>query len=263
MSGLTYPTNAPSYGASTIAIVANPTAAYTAKPTDLAVLVDLSAYSGAGPTITWTSTPREDFPVLIRSVAGSGASHNWTIAAPTGLTIENPTSPGTFAASVSVTAAFEGGVWNFDRANRRLFLESILVAAAAPATPIAFDETQNNAPVTLGTAPVVVATRTFTTTSGQTIYVFGCCTIKNVSEGQVNGGDITVQLNVDGSLISGTATGAQTVNPNQTYGYCGFVWHGTLAAGSHIFALVATSTDNTGAHQVQTNQGTLNFEIFG
>jgi hypothetical protein len=121
-----YSLNSPGYATATIALLSNATnpAAYTTKPSDYMVLLDLSAYPGAGPTIT-LSTPVDDYPILIRNVAGSGATHNWTIAAPAGCTIENPATPGTFAATVTITTASGGTSWAFDRVNLRFVLYSL------------------------------------------------------------------------------------------------------------------------------------------
>jgi hypothetical protein len=139
----------------------------------------------------------------------------------------------------------------------------LTITNTAPAPSLTFDETQNNAPVTLAPAAVVVATRTLTFSGTQTIYVWGNCTTKNVSEALVNGGDVTIQLFMDGVPLSATTTANCSILPLMTFGFCGFAYHLTPAAGTHALQLMGASTDNTGALQVQTDQGTLNFLIIG
>ena len=125
MSGVTqpigFPVNNPSFQAAGVAVLANPTATYTAKPNDFMILCDVSAYAGAGPNIT-LAPPVEYFPVMVRNVAGSAATHAITVTAPAGCTIEDPNAPGTFAASVTSTVANFVGKWAFDRARTRFVL---------------------------------------------------------------------------------------------------------------------------------------------
>jgi hypothetical protein len=196
-----YQPNAPGYGSPTIADIANPVSAYTALPSDVAVLVNLTGYSGAGPTITWTAAPREDFPVCIRSVAGSGASHNWSVAAPTGLTIEDPENPGTFGASVTMAAAFEGAIWNYDRANQRLFLESILVpaTAAAPAQTVTTNRRATPLVLAVGVQSIVAVTGVVIA-AGQKAVIHA--TVGYQATGEGGAGDVVQQVIYEGTTAN-------------------------------------------------------------
>ncbi len=241
-----YQPNAPGYGAATIANVANPTSAYTALPTDLAVLVDLSGYSGAGPTITWCGTPREDFPVCIRSVAGSGASHNWTIAAPTGLTIEDPENPGTFGASVTVAAAFEGGVWNYDRQHQRLFLEAILVAAATPSPAITSTTTKTtNIGLTTGVTTVVTSP-SITIAAGQKVVVHFSCQAGNTGEVVTSGETLfTFAMQNDGTTTLDTFSADVLNGANNGTAVVSWTGEFTGLTGAHTFDVTGTVNSTT------------------
>lgn len=117
-----YGPNAPGYGTLTTAEVNHGAfaSAYTCKPTDDLVLVDLSGYSGSGVTINWTPTPVERVRVCVRNTTGSAVTKPITVAAPTGMTIEDPGNPGTFAASIVSGVANFSGIWELDRPNNRL-----------------------------------------------------------------------------------------------------------------------------------------------
>lgn len=112
------------YGVATIAFVnaAGFPTVYNAKPTDFAILLDVSGYGGAGPTVNWTPTPSDVFPVMIRNTAGSLATHNVTVNPPPNWTIEDPANVGTFSSSITLATAFESGSWIADRARSRLVL---------------------------------------------------------------------------------------------------------------------------------------------
>jgi len=125
-------------------------------------LVDVSGYGGAGPTITWTPTPSDVFPVLIRNTAGNVSAHNITVVPPAGFTIEDPANVGTFVSSLTLGSAaqsFESGQWILDRARTRLVLYPPSGAgglAAAPTLQVAVFNASNAAfpaPVTGGYLP--------------------------------------------------------------------------------------------------------------
>lgn len=146
-----YAPNAPGYGTWTVAEV-NHTAfatAYTCKPTDDLVLVDLASYS-TGPTINWSPTPQERMRVCVRNTTGNASSKTFTIAAPSGMTIEDPANPGSFAGTVTTSVANFSGIWELDRPNNRLVAVCCSGAAAATMTPFTFD-TADSTPHTVQT----------------------------------------------------------------------------------------------------------------
>ena len=154
--GSGYGANAPGYGAATVAEVnhtSNPTS-YTCRPTDDLVLIDLSGYSGSGVTINWSPTPVERLRVCVRNTTGSASAKPITVAAPSGLTIEDPANPGTFAATVVSSVANFSGIWEFDRANARLVVACCSGAAGGTTpTAITFD-TADSTPHTVATIPL-------------------------------------------------------------------------------------------------------------
>ena len=117
--------------APTIAEVAAPTATYIIKPSDYFVVLNLSGYPGAGPTIRF-ATPVDYYPVCVRNVAGDASAHPITVAAPVGCTLEDPASPGTFAPTIVMRVPFSTGLWAFERPSRRLILCPPAPPAAGP-----------------------------------------------------------------------------------------------------------------------------------
>jgi hypothetical protein len=142
-----YQVNSPTFGAAGVVLLTattNPTV-YQCKASDYLVLVDLSGYGGAGPTVTLPQAPFEDFAVTVRNIAGSGATHNWQIAAPASLAggFEDPTTQGNFIAALNVTTTNFEATWVLDRARNRYVLLDPDAAAAGPLAPINFSTTDS------------------------------------------------------------------------------------------------------------------------
>jgi len=188
------------YGLLGVVNLANPVATYTCKPQDYAILIDLSGYDGAGPTINWCPTPEDDFPVLIRNVAGSAAANAITVNAPAGMTIEDPANPRTFAATIVLNAAsgFDFGVWIVDRKNNRLVLyfESVTVGS-----PAAVHVVQSNNPGVVG--PDISPAPTdfevsFTANGSGVLLVIASMTIG----AQAAGDPVSFHLSKDGAFVA-------------------------------------------------------------
>jgi hypothetical protein len=132
-----------SYDAASIVHVAAPIVTYLTKPTDKAILINAASYDAAGPTIDLT-TPQDDWPILIRNTAGTLAAHNVTVNAPSGCTIEDPASLGTFSPSITLNEQFESGLWFFDRVTLQFTLFPSGGGAAGTAPTLRVSEFTNN-----------------------------------------------------------------------------------------------------------------------
>jgi len=259
-ASLYYPFNAPGYGVGTVAFVNNASnpAGYQAKPSDYLVLLDLSAYGGAGPAIV-LAEPIEDWPVQVRNVAGSGAAHNWSVAPPGALTLEDPANPGSFLASVNITSAFGGATWIFDRARARFVLYPPAgIGPAGPAGPAGptgpagpgavTTQATNGTPVNfndittrqvVGTGVVVIGASAKAVVEVEIPYA-----VSNTSTSAVSW-----IIEVDGAPVETIVNdlpwdsfGARSIRQN-------FTWLGLLAvsAGNHTFSVLVNGNTGIGA----------------
>lgn len=131
-----------------------------------------------------------------------------------------------------------------------------------PQGTVAFNGTQNNAPVGVAVSNTTLATVTFTTSAGQTLYIVGNCSFENISEGATVTSDVTLDIFADGSSIT---LGAKNDSLVTLQDWCNTTCHATttLAPGSHTFTLVGTATAGSGNVSVPTDQATMKFIIFG